>query len=660
MLKTITDEDKSSLMTNIKVKAKRFNDPIAREVVENIFPPMATERQKFESEWILDDAQVAGDFVAEWKEGEINEDRSKVFVNLTQRKILAIQAIIFATEFEKGQIPLGLSPTPVPSGFWSSILSKEQLEEKTRRAYKIILDWTLASGFKAEFAEWLWQLTVNGNAFWKTPVPFIKSKERYVPDERFLAAAQYQGIQIQPNEIPFVRKTMNEIIPTGQCLNIWDCFLDPEARDSQGGIGVIHRPQLRPDQLIELVNSSPLFDRETGIEVATSYDGTVGADIASRGNYDPNKLNIYKRKENINIFEFFGRLKGEILLDPNNKFYDNFKEKIDPKNNKKQTYECKIIIADDKTIYAGLNETGSRPIHNATWVKRAFNTWGFGIPKKMRDMQSITNGLTRAYIDGKRFSSVPFGMVNYENLADGETLSIYPGKIFKVDIDEASSKLKDVFSFERVPDTGESLSGILAFSIDQANEDSNIPKQMEGQYASRETTATEVTIAAQGANAQLSSALGKVDRFLLEPHWRALYDYLMSDPNLKHAHADMDVKATGHQTFIERTVTYNSLIGILQTAFQTNDPQILKRLKIHNIFKKILVSQNIDPEDAIMSDKEFEEEQYKAMVMQEKAAIDARRQDYENVEKKKQEKRMREMNLTGDDAEMVRVMNEQG
>ena len=162
-----------SSLSRFKINEKQVNDSLASYIIDDVFNPMAIERAPFEAEWICDHAQTMGDFKAEWKIGEIDKERSKIFVNLTQRKVLAVMAVIIASNFQNGQIPLNIGMTPVPQGPYAHLLPVEELRRRTKEIYKQILDWNLQSDFKSEFLEWLWQFVVYGNAFWYSPFPQI-------------------------------------------------------------------------------------------------------------------------------------------------------------------------------------------------------------------------------------------------------------------------------------------------------------------------------------------------------------------------------------------------------------------------------------------------------------------------------------------------------
>ena len=241
-------------------------------------------------------------------------------------------------------------------------------------------------------------------------------------------------------------------------------------------------------------------------------------------------------------------------------------------------------------------------------------------------MQSLTNGLTRAYIDAKKFSSVPFGAVNAVNLAEGETLVFYPGKFFKMEIDESSQKIGEIFNFQRFPDTASTLDSILQFAMAQADDDSNIPKQMEGQYANKETTATEVNVTAMGANAQLELILERIDVQMLVQHYKAQYNYLMINPFFTHIHADANVKATGYKTYIQKTVLFNSLTYVLQMILGTKNEEVQMSAKIPALIKNIMKTKDLDGEEYFLTPEELQQKMYQMTVMQEKAKIDAQKQ----------------------------------
>jgi len=621
------------------IKVKKFkNSDVLSSYVLTIFDDFSTFRTgQCETDWNLNIDQWNGYFKVALKVGEGNDWRSTVVVNATKRKCRSAQSILRTTLFPSGNIPMKLEHTPVIEGPWAVLLPKAELERRTAAQAQVYKDWAAEGDIESEFDKYSFDLVVHGTAAWRARKFKKIQHEAFVPSKATHSKQEIADNPQNPLEgLRYKLEVTEKYIPTGEHIDIWDVFLDPEADDSQGGVGVIHRPQIRPDELLSMVaDDEDDFYDEDAVEAVMASVKSRGKHGSKTGMKNPVKDENGIRRETIDIYDFWGVVPIYKLLEKDEEkwrsIFEENKMKID-EDNKHASIEVNIVVADHRTIAVKINKAGSRPIYVSTWLKQNGTPYGIGIPLCMRDMQTIQNGLARSYMDAKMFEGVPYGAVKRQLLMHNQTTDIWPGKMFELQ-DEVDS-IKDVIHFDSISGSSYSLTDGMAWSSKESDDDSGIPKLLEGQVLNVEKTRYEVEQSMSGAHAFILYIMKKLDQNLFVPQWREYYKFLMITEEYIPIQADMNVKAWGYESYSRKVTKMNALMFILQTISNMKNQEISIETNYKKIMSDIYESQNLNPADYTFTIEEVEAKQKKLMDMQAQAQAQADQQVRQQEEQK--------------------------
>ena len=623
--------------------------------VLGLYRDFSTFRKDKENDMHLNIDQWEGRFTVKWKGGEGSDWRSKIFVNMTKRKCRSAQAILRTTLFPGSKIPMKIEPTPVMEGPWAQILDKDELEARAEKQEQVYKDWATEGDIESEFDKLSFDLIVHGSGAWRSKKFKTSKLETWLPVEETFVKSEDGTIDME--NLRYEKTCIEKQIPTGEHIDIWDVFMDPEGNDAQDGVGVIHRPSIRPDELLQMAKDDPTnsYDMEAVKEVVKNSSKKNSSTGSNEEN--PNKDKNATRRETITLYDFWGKCSVQKLLAYDEEvFGELIADLFDEEDDDVSTVEVNIVIADSKTISVKINICGKRPINVVTWLKQNGTPYGIGVPECMRDMQEAQNGTARAYMDAKKFDGVPIGAVKRSLLADGETPDIYPGKMFEL-LDEVEN-LSQIIQFTTVPSGSQNLIDGLQWSSKEADDDSGIPKLLEGEMADVEKTRYEVEQSMSGSHAFILYIMKKIDRHILAPQWYEYYDYLMRSEEYIEIYADMSVKAYGYETYSRRVKLANSLMFMLQSINNMNNPEVNMETNFKAILKDLYESQNLDGFKYTFSKEEVEQKQRQMMQMQAEEQMKAQQQMQMQEQQKQLQKEV--SNLPPEMQEAVIAGKEQG
>lgn len=220
------------------------------------------------------------------------------------------------------------------------------------------------------------------------------------------------------------------VVPLFRRVNPLDIFPDPDATGIDDGYLFERIKYTKADLYnfkgLEGVNEENLDlvlekFRDSGIREATPIDQERDAieGRVSSGTGTTTK---------IDCLIFWGKIDGKYLEEWNLPSPDDlpFEEN--------RPYDVCVWLVENMIIRILLNPDplGKKPYHKVSFFEVSDSFWGQGIPQVLYHIQNSCNSLARNILLNAAFASSPLTEVNIDRLAEGETPTLHPYKVFEV------------------------------------------------------------------------------------------------------------------------------------------------------------------------------------------------------------------------------------
>jgi hypothetical protein len=233
----------------------------------------------------------------------------------------------------------------------------------------------------------------------------------------------------------------------------------------------------------------------------------------------------------------------------------------------------------------------------------------------MDDFQKLMNGTTRMAIDNAALSGDLVFDIDESALAPGQDYTIYPGKKFVRQSGMPGQAIHGI----TFPNTSQQNMMMFDRWRQLADEATGIPSYSHGNtgVTGMTRTASGMSMLMSASSLNIKTAIKNIDDFLLEPLGRSMFYWNMQfyegDLDIT---GDLEVRATGSQSLVQKEVKSQRLLSFLQLA---SNPQIAPMVNMRNLIKEIAYTMELNTE-GILNDMEQAEEQARIVGMQNQMA----------------------------------------
>ena len=483
--------------------------------------------------------------------------------------------------FYKGVIKDSIEDTVEEAGLLSDGVSAipEQLEVKparraARRMEKLIHDQIEESNGNSEIRNALLESALLGTGIVKGPFNFNKKLHKWDKDEE--GNRNYNPLAVRVPRIEFV--------------SCWDFYPDPNATTMEECEYVIHRHKMNRSQLRQLRNM-PYFDDDAirnCIQMGSNY---VEKEFESQLKDDS------RSEEDVNssfeVIEYWGMMDAEYAREVGIELPESVDDLDEVQVN---VWTCGTYL-----LRAVLNPfTPFRIPYNAfPYEKNPYNFFGIGVAENMDDSQQIMNGHARMAIDNLAMSGSLVFDVDESALVGGQSMEIYPGKIFRRQAGMPGQAIHGL----KFPNTSQENLMMFDKFRQLADEQTGIPSYSHGQTGvqSMTRTASGMSMLLGASSLNVKTVIKNLDDFLLKPLGESYFQwnmqFLEDELDVK---GDLEVKATGTNSLMQKEVRSQRLTMFLQTA---QNPAIAPFVKISKLISELAYSLDLDP-DEILNDPE--------------------------------------------------------
>ena len=574
-------------------------------------------------------------------------EKSRVFVKITKTKVLAAFGQLVDVIFGTGKFPIGISETKMPEGetdiahldinnptpdiessipddignridspydvgyegdgrtlkpgasFYNGIF-EDSLEDQAedagiltdgasanpqaielnpaqraaRRMEKLIHDQIDESNGSSEIRNALLESALLGTGIVKGPFNFNKKLHKWDVDEA--GNRNYSPLEVRVPRIEFV--------------SCWDFYPDPSATTMEECEYVIHRHKMNRSELRQLRNM-PYFD-EDAIRECIQY----GPNYIEK-DYEAQLRDDRRAEEDVNnnfeVIEYWGIMDAEYARQVGIELDDSIDDLDEVQIN--------AWICGTKLLRAVVNPfTPYRiPYHAFPYERNPYNFYGIGIAENMDDSQQIMNGHARMAIDNLAMSGSLVFDVDESALVGGQSMEIYPGKIFRRQAGMPGQAIHGL----KFPNTSQENLMMFDKFRQLADEQTGIPSYSHGQTGvqSMTRTASGMSMLLGASSLNIKTVVKNLDDFLLRPLGESYFQwnmqFLEDELDVK---GDLEVKATGTNSLMQKEVRSQRLTMFLQTA---QSPAIAPFVKISKLVSELAYSLDLDPEE-ILNDPE--------------------------------------------------------
>jgi hypothetical protein len=574
-----------------------------------------------------------------------DSEKSRVFVKITKTKVLAAFGQLVDVIFGTGKFPIGIEETKVPEGeldgahldinniqpsiessipddignrvdnpydvgyegdgktlkpgatFAKGIISSS-IEEKVendlvegfnpipqvlelspsqktaRRMEKLIHDQIEESNGSSEIRNALLESALLGTGIVKGPFNFNKKLNKWEMDDN--GERSYNPLEVRVPRIEFV--------------SCWDFFPDPAATNIEECEYIVHRHKMNKSQLRQLRNM-PYFDENAIRNALMDGPNYVERDYESQLKDDARVEDTYQN--NFEVLEYWGIMDAEYAREVGIELSDDIDDLDEVQIN--------AWVCGNRLLRAVINPfTPYRlPYHAFPYERNPYNFFGIGVAENMDDSQQIMNGHARMAIDNLALSGSLIFDVDESALVGGQSMEIYPGKIFRRQAGIPGQSIHGI----KFPNTAPENMMMFDKFRQLADEQTGLPSYSHGQTGvqSMTRTASGMSMLLGAASLNIKTVVKNLDDFLLKPLGESFFQWNMQffEGSLN-VEGDLEVRATGTNSLMQKEVRSQRLTMFLQTA---QSPAIAPFVKISKLVSELAYSLDLDP-DEILNDPE--------------------------------------------------------
>ena len=438
---------------------------------------------------------------------------------------------------------------------------------------KLIHDQIDESGGSTELRNAIFESTLFGTGIVKGPFNFNKTLHKWEGSE--------DGRTYTPTTVR---------VPRIEFVSIWDFFPDPNATDIEECEYVVHRHKLNRSQLRAL-RKMPYFDEEAIRECMMIGPNYTEQDYEYELKDDQRMAEMGASR--FEVLEYWGLMDAEYAQEIGMDLPDDV-DVLDE-------IQINAWVCNGRVLRAVVNPfTPHRIPYNAfPYERNPYSFFGVGVAENMNDSQQIMNGHARMAIDNLALSGSVIFDVDETMLVGGQSMEIYPGKVFR----RQSGMQGQAIHGLKFPNT--STENMMMFDKFRqlADEQTGIPSYSHGMTGvqSMTRTASGMSMLLGAASLNIKTVIKNLDDFLLKPLGEAYFQWNMQFLESKlHVTGDLEVRATGTNSLMQKEVRSQRLTMFLQTA---QNPAIAPFIKINKLISELAHSLDLDP-DELLNDPE--------------------------------------------------------
>ena len=551
----------------ISVKETRLPEGIAKEAhIELNQAPISIEGPQIESGIDVSQVEVASNPFDVGFEGDGNVLKPGATLTSGENFLSSLEDNYTGQD---GEIVLteGRSPLPTPSVNPAQIAA--------RNMEKLIHDQLEESNGVSELRNALFESAMLGTGILKGPFSYNKTLHRWTNGEN--------GREYTPTHVR---------VPRGEFVSCWDFYPDPNATTMEECDYIVHRHKFNRSQVRNL-RHMPYFDKDAirnVLQMGPNYEARDFEDQIT-ADEDRSETDYSDRYE---ILEYWGVMDADYAREVGIDLPDTVDDLDEVQIN--------AWVCGQNLLRAVVNPftPPTLPYHAFPYEKNPYSFFGIGVPENMVDSQQIMNGHARMAIDNLALSGSLVFDVDESALVGGQSMDIYPGKIFRRQAGMPGQSIHGI----KFPNTATENMMMFDKFRQLADEQTGIPSYSHGQTGvqSMTRTASGMSMLLGASSLNIKTVIKNIDDFLLKPLGEAFFHWNMQfiEEDLDII-GDLEIEAMGTASLMQKEVRSQRLTMFLQTA---QNPAVAPFVKMSKLISELAFSLDLDPEEILNSPEE--------------------------------------------------------
>tara|TARA_R110002020_G_scaffold2849_5_gene13231 strand:+ start:3492 stop:5618 length:2127 start_codon:yes stop_codon:yes gene_type:complete len=556
-----------------------------------------------------------------------NTEKSRVFVKITKTKVLAAYGQLVDVLFGNNRFPITIDPTTLPEGIQAAVHFQKDSQpapaapsapgmppappaapvEMPKPSPTALVFNSLPSYLQDKFEPVQDRLT-EGTSGTPESVNFFpameaaKKMEKKIHDQleesnasKQLRTAAFEcalfgtGVMKGPFAIDKEYANWDEegnynptikTVPKCSSVSIWNFYPDPDANNMDEAEYVVERHKMSRSQ-IRALKKRPFF-RENAIDDAIANGENYKSEYWETLMQDDSLESAPDRFE---VLEFWGYVDTDLLEE-----YD-----VDiPKELKdSEQVSVNIWVCQGRVLRLVMNPFTPTylPYYAVPYEVNPYSFFGVGLAENMDDTQTLMNGFMRMAVDNAALSGNLILEIDETNMAPGQDLSVYPGKVFTR---QGGAPGQSIFG-TKFPNVSNENMQMFDKARVLADESTGFPSFAHGQTGVQGVgrTASGISMLMSAANGSIRTVIKNVDDYLLAPLGKSFFNFNMQfdfDPEIK---GDLEVKAQGTSSLMANEVRSQRLMQFLGVV---QNPMLAPFTKIDYLIREIAESMDLDPD----------------------------------------------------------------
>jgi hypothetical protein len=551
----------------ISVKETRLPEGIAKEAhIELNQAPISIEGPQIESGIDVSQVEVASNPFDVGFEGDGNVLKPGATLTSGENFLSSLEDNYTGQD---GEIVLteGRSPLPTPSVNPAQIAA--------RNMEKLIHDQLEESNGVSELRNALFESAMLGTGILKGPFSYNKTLHRWTNGEN--------GREYTPTHVR---------VPRVEFVSCWDFYPDPNATTMEECDYIVHRHKFNRSQVRNL-RHMPYFDKDAirnVLQMGPNYEARDFEDQIT-ADEDRSETDYSDRYE---ILEYWGVMDADYAREVGIDLPDTVDDLDEVQIN--------AWVCGQNLLRAVVNPftPPTLPYHAFPYEKNPYSFFGIGVPENMVDSQQIMNGHARMAIDNLALSGSLVFDVDESALVGGQSMDIYPGKIFRRQAGMPGQSIHGI----KFPNTATENMMMFDKFRQLADEQTGIPSYSHGQTGvqSMTRTASGMSMLLGASSLNIKTVIKNIDDFLLKPLGEAFFHWNMQfiEEDLDIV-GDLEIQAMGTASLMQKEVRSQRLTMFLQTA---QNPAVAPFVKMSKLISELAFSLDLDPEEILNSPEE--------------------------------------------------------
>lgn len=379
---------------------------------------------------------------------------------------------------------------------------------------------------------------------------------------------------------------INSLIPRTEYVSIWDAYPDPDARNMAEVEKFIQRHRMSKTDLRAL-KKRPAF-RNKVIEGVITDGPNYTIEYWESALIDDADATTEERWE---VLEYWGICDTDIAKEAGIKLPAKYKGQ--------DQVQINAWICNGHVLRLVFNpfKPSRIPYYVVPYEVNPYSVFGIGVAENMLDTQLLMNGFIRLMVDNAALSSNVVFEVNEDMLVPGQSMEIFPGKVFRKQ-GMANVKAIDSIKFDNV--TQETMAAFDKFR-QLADEATGMPSYAHGQTGVQSTNRTAAGMSMlMGAAAQnIKAVVRNIDDYLLSPLGQAYFSFNMQFNFKEDYIGEVEVVAKGTESLMRNEIRSQKLLQLGQ--FAASNPSIAPLVRWDYILREFAASLDLD-EDKVVND----------------------------------------------------------